>query len=437
MEAHELDLLRQVLTALGSEAEIYNGKGKIPHYDGSKPLLSTSKLPISAVPFILSVKESGHDGWLWVYPQESSKPLFLQQPDIFPSSQIRVSAGTRLAFSMGLGSSQADEKVYCYAQTNPFLPLLDKTGDKDFVLHIRSNGRSGTACAYTGKEGVIAHQVKMAFTQEGFTKLNHEAGFLKQWAGKMAEKQIVPQSVALYNGIKESGISILPYLRLKKYVATEEFGTAHFEFLNTLYLKSAQKGPLKFAPFWQETGKTVQNLGGWLNHHASNPECQELPNGLALGQLISLSDRLIYVWQLLDDMPEIIVAQAHNNFGNAYCYVADGVFVVQDWEDNYAGLPLLSDLFHYYFQPNVLLQPEGPKIIKAAITKALQRAEGQELVNSMALDVRLYYLLFMLWHISREAWKHSRSFKAHQLSQDWLQIAENALKAEIDELQSR
>jgi len=437
MQAHELDLLRQVLAALGQEAEIYNGKGNVPVYDGSKAIISTVKLPLPYQPFILALKNSGVKNWFWAYPNNSSKPLFLTQPDIYAASQNTVSIGSKLVIGIGLASTQADEKVYCYSPQNSFNALVTITGDTDFVIHFCSNGRGGNARAYTGVDGKINHQVKIAFNQEGLERLENESLFLKKWAAKLTLVALMPESSVLSYGLKQSGISVLPYIRPKKYLFREEFGKEHILFLNNMYAQSIQKGSLKYAPFWKETAKLVQDLGGWLNHHASNPDCQELPNGLSLQQLISLSDRLIFVWQLLDDMPEILVSQAHNSFNARQCYLANGKFYVQDWEFAFGGLPLFTDLFQFYFQPKKLLEKDGATQIKIRIKNALQIAEAQEMVKGMDLDIELYYLLFLLWHISQEAWKLSRSYKASDAEQDWLQLAEFAIKAEIDSLQKR
>jgi hypothetical protein len=232
MQAHELDLLRQVLAALGQEAEIYNGKGNVPVYDGSKAIISTVKLPLPYQPFILALKNSGVKNWFWAYPNNSSKPLFLTQPDIYAASQNTVSIGSKLVIGIGLASTQADEKVYCYSPQNSFNALVTITGDTDFVIHFCSNGRGGNARAYTGVDGKINHQVKIAFNQEGLERLENESLFLKKWAAKLTLVALMPESSVLSYGLKQSGISVLPYIRPKKYLFREEFGKEHILFLN-------------------------------------------------------------------------------------------------------------------------------------------------------------------------------------------------------------
>lgn len=432
MESHQLELVRQVMLAFGLETGTFNGKGTLPIIPADGFLVSSIKLPNLQTVQTFQVKYTENEDWFYLYPSDTSKPLFLQQPDIHPSPVVKLALGTRMAFSLGLGSKQADDKIYVYGPKPPFLQWLHEWQCKDWVLHLRSTGRSGMAVSFAGNETEIKWRIKIAFNEAGSQLLRHEAALLPAWSDALSGTTTLPNMAKVFPAMGGRATSMVPHLRPKKYQITEEFDKPHFEFLEGMYHQSVQRGPLRLAPFWKSIGETVKSLGGWLNHHAADPYCQELPNGLALYQMLALSDQLIYLWQALDDMPEVFIAWAHNNFSPQKCYLVEGRLHVHDFELAHEGLPVLTDLFQFYFQPSLLLQPDGPKLIKAAIDATLAKPEAQKIIKGLEIDASLYYLMFLLWHVATEAYRLSRTYRLDNQSQEWLVASQHTLQMEID-----
>jgi hypothetical protein len=393
--------------------------------------ISTVSLGNDLNEIVLAYKNSIDDGWVWFFPAQTKKPLYLTKPQPFPIASQNIGTATKLAYTFGLGSAQADGKIYIQWKTKSPFEVFGNAGSfTDFLFYLKPATRVGEAYAALGKDGNVNALVKIGLNAKQFSLIANEAVALEKWHGNLPFVE-VSQKLA-FSDNENKGFLISGFDSPKKTKQFETFGKPHLAFLGTMYERSVMRGPLNYAPFWHQISNQVQELGGLVNLHASDPVRQELPNKLNLNQLTTLSSLLIDTWQQLDDYPEVFVAFSHGNLNPTNCYLSADRFYAYNWEHCHAALPVLFDLFQFYFREDMLLVGKGDIVVRKSIDQALKLPEAQALIKTFLVEPEQYYLMFLLWRLSADALFHAKLFMPNSKSQNllniWLKVFDEAIK---------
>jgi len=393
--------------------------------------ISTKSLNGGVNELVLAYKNSIDNGWIWLFPASTKKPLYLNQPQPFPLATQNIGTATKLAYTFGLGSSQADGKIYIQWKKKSPIEVLSKAATfTDFLFYLKPATRVGDAFAVLGTDGVVTSLVKFGLNAKQFTLIETEAAALEKWHGNLPYVDVA-QKIDFVNNT-DKGYLISSFNKPKKIKQLETFGKPHLAFLGTMYERSVMRGPLNYAPFWQQISNQVQELGGLVNKHAGDPARQELPNKLNLNQLTTLSGLLIDTWQQLDDYPEVFVAYSHGNLNPSNCYLSADRFYAFNWENSNTALPVLFDLFQFHFREDMLLVGKGDILVRKSIDQAIKLPEAQALIKTFLVEPEQYYLMFLLWRLSADALYHAKLFMPNSQSQNlmnvWLKVFDEALK---------
>ncbi len=393
--------------------------------------ISTKSLNGGVNELVLAYKDSIDNGWLWFFPAQTKKPLYLSLPQPYPLPTQTIGTATKLAYTFGLGSSQADGKIFIQYKTESPIAVLGKLATfTDFIFYLKPATRIGEAYAALGTEGSVNALVKFGLSAKQTGLLASEATALEKWHGNLPFVDVAKRIDFVQH--TDKGFLISSFIKPKKIKQLETFGKPHLAFLGTMYERSVMRGPLNYAPFWQQISEQVQELGGLVNKHASDPTRQELPNKLNLNQLTTLSSLLIDTWQQLDDYPEVFVAYSHGSLNPSNCYLSADRFYAFNWEHSHPALPVLFDLFQFHFREDMLLVGKGDVLVRKAIDQALKLPEAQALIKTFLVEPEQYYLMFLLWRLSTDALFHAKLFMPNSNSQNllniWLKVFDDALK---------
>lgn len=380
---------------------------------------------------VLAYKASPDTGWFWVFPSQTKKPLHLLLPQPYPIQTQTIGTATKLAYSFGLGSSQADGKIYLQWRNNsPIEKLLAPAQASNFVFYVKPAIRIGEVFGALGNNDAVTHLVKFGLTPKQLQGIENEAAALKKWHGNLPYVDV--SALVHFETSIDKGYLISAFGKPKKTKQFDTIGKPHLQFLGTMYERSVMRGPLNFAPFWQQISSQVQELGGMVNKHATDPAKQELPNKLNLNQLTTLSGLLIDTWQQLDDTPEVFVAYAHGNLNPNNCFVSADRFYAYNWEQSHSALPVLFDLFQFYFRDDMLLVGKGDVLVQKSIEQTLKMPEAQGIIKTFLVEPEQYFLMFLLWRLSADALYHSKLFMPNSQSQNllnvWLKVFDAALE---------
>lgn len=319
----------------------------------------------------------------WMYPEDMRHPHFLR---LYNSDTIKARAYRTLvrgAFSLGQGKRIADRRITLYARHETHLErILSAVPHEGFSVFTGTVGENRKCVVEVHRSGRTTHFVKIPLNRNSAQLLENENRTLA-YLGRAGFRSLqVPHSVT-----HSSGAILLSDVKPEHAKNVRRFTSLHARALSELYQRYLTVETLGASDFYE---RVLQNF--YLLRTRSVRLQQR-----GLQPLFLKLERLL---RTLDPDQRVHLAASHGDFTPWNSFVSDERIHAYDWELSRRDAPLLTDLFHFVLQGEVMLRRSDHAAIRSELERALALPEIADLCRRFRVDPMTHYRLYLVSNVS-------------------------------------
>lgn len=358
------------------------------------------------------------DGSLrWVYPAGNPQPSYLQ---FYYSGNLKsklVSTLARKAHQLGIGKQLKGGCFSLYCKE----PLLVKHHVADlnlpwYSIFMGTPGPNRKLLIEYNRGGAAEFFVKVPLSRQTAVLGHSERDAIHQVQSlKLAATQ-VPHVLSMGN----KGWVTLSNVAREQGRRVSKFGNKQALSLSEQYHASLSFFRIGEMSYYRRIKSRLSLLEADKRLAAS---------GVMIGRMQELM-------ALMDTETVITCAFAHGDYTPWNMYELGNRLGLYDFELAQRGAPLLYDLFHYHMQDGILIGRQNFQQIYRRIEQELTRPVWQKMISRYEVDVRLYFMLYLLDVISYYLRLYAKQAQLHE-QVSWLVATwQEALQAMQHELTS-
>ncbi len=319
----------------------------------------------------------------WMYPEGTRHPNFLR---LYNSGSLKAQAYraiVRGAFFLGQGKRVADRRITIYARHETHLErILSALSVDGYSIFTGTVGENRKCVVEVHRSGRTTHFVKIPLNRNSAQLLENENRTLA-YLGRAGFRYLqIPQSAC-----HSSGAIFLSDVKPARVKRSRRFSSLHAKALCELYQRYLTVDQLGESDFFE---RVMQNL--YLLRQRSSRLQQR--------GMQPLFRKLEQLFRSIDPAQRVHLAASHGDFTPWNTFVSEERVHAYDWELSRRDAPLLSDLFHYVIQGEVMQHRSGYGTIREELERALSLPEVADLCQKFRIDPMLHYRLYLLSNVS-------------------------------------
>jgi len=175
-----------------------------------------------------------------------------------------------------------------------------------------------------------------------------------------------------------------------KKISSERILEIHLRLLSDLYSEKYNRLSIAETSVW----KTITHQLQWFEKESAFMNYFEDSNVRIIGS------RLQKLYRSINASEKISVSCAHHNFTPWKLNADENRLYRFQWETTDCGIPMLTDLFHYFFLRQIVTGYEDYTYVKKSIDASLEFAEAKKIIRKYKINTLLHFRLYLLFSIS-------------------------------------
>ena len=346
----------------------------------------------------------------WLFPTKSTSACFL---NLYNGSGVRAFAFKEVAKKlsiMGWMKPIASGRFSIFSKNKKSINHhFGKLPFDDFAIFTGTVGDDRKIVAALSENKKCNHFVKIPLTDAAEKLVENEFQILDQLSIHTFQELIVPKTKPTLSGIALSNVQPLQSEK------NTSFQDTHLNALAELYQISATGMPVAKTPLW----KTVNQGMKFLN------QVNQTTNGLPIGKVKQLTRLCQMMYDEILNFDEVVVGIGHGDFTPWNMYHANGKLHLYDWEMANNEIPLLYDVFHYFFQKGILIERKDFATIKEEIQEVMDSSAAQMIIQKYEINWQQHYQIYLLYIVCYYLPKYTRQTQLHDqvhwLTDVWLE----------------
>jgi len=310
----------------------------------------------------------------WLYLDENRKATFLKFYNI---GSLKASLNAFLIKSIFELNLQilirsGSFKIH-YKDELKIKNVIDSFPRLNYSLFLGTEGSNRTALLELSDKNEDAFFYKIPISHKSKLSVANEKRFLKNIQNNSFKSFKVPKfinsnhkDVLITKGFKHNGVK-----------RSSKFTESHYTVIQEITLNTKQFSGLKDSPYWLE----IENI--LLKLKKQNTFSREV-NLIEQLKLDLSNNELIHT------------CLSHGDFTPWNMYVTPKNLQIYDWEMAEDQMPILFDLFHFYFQTGVFVNHSSYSKIKTSILKTCEHSKIRNLVDLFKIKLDFYLKLYIL-----------------------------------------
>ena len=207
--------------------------------------------------------------------------------------------------------------------------------------------------------------------------------------------------------------SIISNAETGRKISSDKILEVQLKLMQKLYAAKFQLKPVGESSAW----KTISNQLQWLKK-----ECQ-ITNYFEDSTMREVSKQLQAIYKSINTDEKIAVSSVPHDFTPWKLNSDENRLYRFGWETEDCGIPMLTDLFHYFFLTRIIVASGDYKQVSKSIHAALEHPASKKIIKKYTINVQLHYRLYLLFSISHYLRMYiSQNLplsQMHRLSQVW------------------
>jgi len=321
----------------------------------------------------------------WVFSKKGRHPVFLNLYNGSGWKAKTFKIVTRTLFFLGGKKRIASGQFSIFSKKEKTIERhFGKINFDDFAIFTGTVGENRKAIIALSEKKECTQFVKIPMTKAAEALVKNEYEQLHNLSKQSFKYLIFPKTHQTETNV------IVSNIRPDHFEKNTSFTSTHWKALHELYQNSNQKKSIGNLSFW----KTIEDGIHFFRSGKS------VENGLPKNIVTKLQKKCEAIFFNIDPTNQMNVGIGHGDFTPWNMYLTNGKLHLYDWEMCTPTMPLLFDVFHYFFQKGILIERKDIFEIEKDIQSALQMTDGKLIIDDFQLDWKKYYQIYMLYIVS-------------------------------------
>jgi len=344
----------------------------------------------------------------WVYSNKNKHASFLSFYNTATKRAKLIASSIKLAFNLGLKSIVRSGSFTVYhKQELHITPLVNQITHSDYSIFMGTAGPNRTLLLELNNGKISTHFIKIPANEKSAITIANEEENIKLFNSENFKSFNIPKLAE--NKFRD--VLIIENIMPKRTRRSNELLKPHYIALNEIAAKTTKLNHLKSTNFWEVIVNSLSQLE------------QE-------GKQVNLVNQLFKLKEELSTINNIFTSLSHGDFTPWNIYLGNKRIHVYDMEQSNNEVPLLNDLFHFYFQTGVLSKRITVNKIIENIKEACSNKDISKIIKKNNVNIDVYFKLYLLKAAAVNLAAYQQQ-KVLSLQHQWLLTAYEEMLTEL------